>query len=175
MANRIELNAIFRLRRDNDYNYEKVADRFIPERGEVCLVDTVNTGLRAKIGDGISTFRQLNYVDENIGFNLIVRGYFSDKQFYLDSALTILAEKSLNKIYIDVAKSKVYYFDGNNYISINDTVAMATPTTAGVMKLYDTIGQNTDGTMTQKAITDELDDKVEINTEVVDETLHFII
>lgn len=140
MANRIELNAIFRLRRDNDYNYEKVADRFIPERGEVCLVDTVNTGLRAKIGDGISTFRQLNYVDENIGFNLIVRGYFSDNQFYLDSALTILAEKSLNKMYIDAAKSKVYYFDGNNYISINDTISAATSTTAGIMKLYDIIG-----------------------------------
>lgn len=148
MANRIELNAIFRLRRDNDYNYGKIANSFIPEKGEVCLVDTANTGLRAKVGDGASVFGKLNYIDENIGFNLIVRGYFSNNQFYLDSALTILAEKSVNKIYIDAVQSKVYYFDGNNYISINDTITAATSTSAGIMKLYETTGDNTDGTMT---------------------------
>lgn len=43
------------------------------------------------------------------------------------------------------------------------------------MKLYDTVGDNTDGTMTQKAITDELNEKVEIDTDVSNELLTFII
>ena len=41
------------------------------------------------------------------------------------------------------------------------------------MKLYDTVGTNTDGTMTQKAITDELDDKVEIQLNKDEELLIF--
>jgi hypothetical protein len=49
----------------------------------------------------------------------------------------------------------------------------ATATIPGVMKLYNTIGQNTDGTMTQKAITDELDDKVEIELNMDEELLIF--
>lgn len=44
---------------------------------------------------------------------------------------------------------------------------------AGVMKLYDTIGSNTDGTMTQKAITDELDDKVEVALNTSEEMIIF--
>ena len=39
------VEAIFKLRRDNDYNYEKVKDTFIPAKGEVCLVDTARLGL----------------------------------------------------------------------------------------------------------------------------------
>lgn len=41
------------------------------------------------------------------------------------------------------------------------------------MKLYDTVGTNTDGTMTQKAITDELDDKVEVEINQEEELLVF--
>ena len=41
------------------------------------------------------------------------------------------------------------------------------------MKLYDTLGDHTDGTMTQKAITDELDDKVEVEINQDEELLVF--
>jgi hypothetical protein len=41
------------------------------------------------------------------------------------------------------------------------------------MKLYTTIGDNEDGTMTQKAITDELDDKVEVEINKDEELLIF--
>lgn len=41
------------------------------------------------------------------------------------------------------------------------------------MKLYDSVGQNTDGTMTQKAISDELDDKFEIALNIEEETIIF--
>jgi hypothetical protein len=42
------------------------------------------------------------------------------------------------------------------------------------MKLYHSIGQNTDGTMSQKAITDELDDKVEVALNIDEELLIFV-
>jgi hypothetical protein len=41
------------------------------------------------------------------------------------------------------------------------------------MKIYDTIGQNTDGTMTQKAITDELNEKFEITLSPEEELVIF--
>jgi len=42
------------------------------------------------------------------------------------------------------------------------------------MKLYNSVGQNTDGTMTQKAISDELDDKVELILKAEEELVIFI-
>jgi len=52
------------LRRDNDYNYKKIENTFIPANGEVCFVDVAGYGLRTKVGDGSSTFAQLPYLDE---------------------------------------------------------------------------------------------------------------
>ena len=40
MPNIKQINSIIKLRRDNDYNYEKVKNTFIPARGEPILVDT---------------------------------------------------------------------------------------------------------------------------------------
>lgn len=53
---KVEINAVLRLRRDNDYNYSKIKDSFIPKNGEICLIDTAKDGLRAVCGDGSSTF-----------------------------------------------------------------------------------------------------------------------
>ena len=58
--------AVVRLRRDNDYNFERIKNNFIPAHGEVILVDTAQNGLRAKVGDGYSTYAQLQFVDEDI-------------------------------------------------------------------------------------------------------------
>ena len=41
------------------------------------------------------------------------------------------------------------------------------------MKLYSTIGVNIDGTMTQKAITDELSEKFEMDVDMENETIIF--
>lgn len=173
--NTIEFSTILRLRRDNDFNYERIKDAFIPARGEVCLVDTARTGLRAKIGDGVSTFAQLDYTDENTAANIVIRGYFYNNVFYYEAEHENVIPASVNKIYIDARTGKVYICDGAAYVSINETISAASKEQAGVMKLYDTIGQNTDGTMTQKAITDELDDKVEIELDHNNEMLKFII
>lgn len=41
------------------------------------------------------------------------------------------------------------------------------------MKLYNNPGENIDGTMTQKAITDELKEKIEMRVNELDETIIF--
>jgi hypothetical protein len=58
------LNTILRLRRDNDYNYAKIKDTFIPLNGEICLVDTAREGLRVVCGDGHTPFSELKYLGE---------------------------------------------------------------------------------------------------------------
>lgn len=163
------INAILRLRRDNDYNYAKIKDTFIPANGEICLIDTARDGLRAVCGDGKSTFGQLDFVGE-----IIIKGYYKDGNFYADSAYTSTIIGSTIKIYIDIYTSTIYYFDGKAYQAVvGSDIPVASATTAGVMKLYETLGYNTDGTMTQKAITDELDDKVEITLNASEEMIIF--
>ena len=150
------LNAVIQLRRDNDYNYKKVENSFIPANGEIVLVDTAKDGLRAKVGDGYSTFAQLQYTDADLR-NTVLHGYFYQNKFYQDAMHTVAMNGMINKIYIDDAKRKLYFFDGEQYIAIQDNLVTATAEIPGVVKLYGTTGQNVDGTMTQKAITDELE------------------
>ena len=57
-----ELRAVLRLRRDNDYNYEKIKDSFIPANGEICLVDTAKEGLRIICGNGVDKFGDLKFI-----------------------------------------------------------------------------------------------------------------
>lgn len=71
---------VFKLRRDNDYNYEKVKDSFIPKKGEVCLVDTARQGLCVIVGDGVSTYGSLEY--ENTIFQ---RVYFIGGKIFKDA------------------------------------------------------------------------------------------
>lgn len=169
-------NGILRLRRDNDYNYARIENKFIPANGEVCLVDTSKMGLRAKVGNGIDVWKNLAYSDEyliNQINNVVEKGYLHDGEFYEDSQYTILLDKSVNKIYINKEDNKIYHFDGIDYILLEGNLPVASSENFGVMKLYDTIGNNTDGTMTQRAITDELDDKIEMIVEPEAETIIF--
>lgn len=61
----------------------------------------------------------------------------------------------------------------NSYDIQDTTYAQATAELLGLVRLYGTTGQNTDGTMTQKAITDELNKKVSLN--ISNNTLVFSI
>ena len=44
--------------------------------------------------------------------------------------------------------------NGSNFVSINETLPTATENIAGIAKLYQNGGQNTDGAISQKAVTD---------------------
>jgi hypothetical protein len=151
------LNAILRLRRDNDYNYAKIKDTFIPANGEICLVDTAREGLRAVCGDGKSTFGQLEYLND-----FIQKGYLLDEEFYKDLQKSEKIVGYTTRFYIDLKTSNLYFFNGERYKIIGADLKIASEEIAGVMKLYNTTGDNSDGTMTQKAITDELNQKVEL-------------
>ena len=162
-----QLNTILRLRRDNDYNYRKIASTFIPADGEICLVDTSSGGgLRAVCGDGKTPFGELSYNDTKV-----IKGIYKDGAFYNKDNEIIPA--LLTDIYIDISNGGLYYYNGIEYKIISSLPA-ANAETAGIMKLYDSLGYNTDGTMTQKAITEELNQKVEVYVdEESEETLIF--
>lgn len=167
--------AIIQLRRDNDYNFERIKDTFVPSNGEVVLVDTARDGLRAKVGDGYSTYAQLNFTDEDLR-NTVIHGYLKDGIFYQDAIFSVPIHPMINKIYIDKLTNVLYFFNGERYVNCQvSTFKTATELEPGIMKLYNTVGYNVDGTMTQKAITEELD--VRYKTEIDDdnELLIFVL
>ena len=159
------INTIIQLRRDNEFNYPTT---YVPRNGEVLLIDTPTKGLQVKVGNGTSTFTQLDYYASDI----IVRGYYFEDKFYSDNNHENLITGSNLKIYVDISTSKLYIYNEEQYTIIN-TVPYASSTNAGILKLYDTTGSNTDGTMTQKAITDELNTKVSVTVEEENELAIF--
>ena len=164
------INAILRLRRDNDYNYAKIKDTFIPANGEICLVDTAHNGLQAVCGDGVSTFGQLEFIGESF-----IQGFYDyvTEKFYSDKLLQKEVKKQENIIYLDIDTSQLYYWTGEVFKQIELNLPTASETVLGVLKLYNTVGDNTDGTMTQKAITEELDTKVELSLKEDEELVIF--
>lgn len=81
----------------------------------------------------------------------------------------------VNKLYIDKQHSQVYYYNGERYIPIDATLTTASSDVAGTMKLYSTMGQNIDGTMTQKSITDELVVRFKTDVDAENELLIFTL
>ena len=160
------------IRRDNEYNYLQKT----PANNEICLVDVAGKGIRVKIGDGETTFADLSYLDESILKsidNIIIKGYFYQGSFYIDSSHTELLEALPGRIYIDTPSSKLYTYNGSSYEVQLNKLPNATADVAGILKLYDQIGQNTDGTMTQRAITNELNEKFEMDVVEEQEMLVF--
>ena len=168
------INAVIACRRDNDYNYAKVATTFIPKSGEICLVDTSRQGLCAIVGDGSATYGDLlanGYIND-----IFIKGFYLNGTFYNvkenPTDVNIL-DKNVNKIYIDLNnKNNIYYYDGENFVLVGiGNLPTASADTAGVVKMYNVTGSNEDGTMTQKSITEELEKKVEVS--VNGETVFF--
>lgn len=159
------INTIIQLRRDNEFNYPTT---YVPRNGEVLLIDTPTKGLQVKVGNGTSTFTQLDYYASDI----IVRGYYFENKFYSDNNHENLITGSNLKIYVDISTSRLYIYNEEQYTIIN-TVPYASSTDAGILKLYDTTGSNTDGTMTQKAITDQLNTKISVTVEAENELAIF--
>ena len=137
---------VFKLRRDNDYNYEKVKDSFIPKKGEICLVDTTKQGLCVVVGDGISTYGQLK--DQGYVNSLFIICYFYNGKFYADENHTIALSGIENKFYIDKHNlNNIYYYLDGVFNKVGIDIPQAAVDVAGIMKLYDNIGTNADGTM----------------------------
>ena len=170
------LEAIVQLRRDNEFNFEPIANSFVPANGEVVLIDTRRDGLRAKVGDGRTTLANLIWADARYR-DAIVTGYYDESEdvFYETNTKEVALSAYTNRLDIDRWRNKIYYFNGLTYVLVDGAYSPASATTPGVVKLYSTTGQNTDGTMTQKAITDALDMKSKASVELQDELLVFSI
>lgn len=160
------------LRRDQESKYDLVGGSFVPKHGEVCLVDTDKKGLCAVVGDGVSTFEQLKesgYVN-----NIFIVCYFYNGSFYADANHVNKLSGIENKIYVDKNNlSNCYYYLDNEFHKIGSDIPAASVDVAGIMKLYDTEGNNIDGTMTQKIITEKLNEKVEAKIDKDNETVIF--
>ena len=175
MATR-EIKTIIQLRRNTAENFDKIKNSYIPRKGEVVLVDTASDGIRAKIGDGSSTFAELSFSDENLralATGTIVRGYYYNGRFYANEEHTITIVGYDYKIYIDIPSSDIYEYDkdGLQFVKIGGA-PVASSTVAGITKLYNEPGNNTDGTMTQGSITTEIGKKFKVEAGS-DETLVF--
>ena len=67
--------------------------------------------------------------------------------------------------FCNLASVNIFYYsdDDKSYHSLVN-IPIATSETAGIMKLYNTTGDNEDGTMTQKSITSEIAKKFVVST-----------
>ena len=167
------LNTRIQLRRGAYSDYDQ---SFVPLKGEILLVDTASDGLRTKVGDGVNTFAQLSYTDEavrNLITEVVLQGYYYSGAFYEDAEHTELYEPYNYKIYIDKPTLDVYCYDsGEAEYQKLVNIPSASSSTAGIMKLYTGTGTNTDGTISQKGISDELDKKFSVSVGV-DEDIIF--
>ena len=121
-------------------------------KGEIVLVDTASGLLKTKVGDGEKHFNDLPYEE------FLLRGYYLNGKFWTDSTYTVELPASIDHLYLDINSEKttkkcLYFWDGTKYEPTNGE-NIATDTVAGIVKLYDAEGNNTDGTMTQRSITE---------------------
>lgn len=126
-----------------------------PADGEVFLVDTA-TGLQAKIGNGTTLYNDLPFTT----LGIVNVGYYVDNKFYKDSAKTLEMDKN-GAVYVDALTNKIYYVKNNEYvpayIGTDVNIPVVNSGKAGIVKLYNSLGDNEDGAMTQKAVKEEFD------------------
>lgn len=166
------INTVIKLRRDNDYNYQKVGQKFVPAFGEVCFVDTARSGLRAVVGDGVTVFDNLKFADD-----IFVKAYFNkaDGKFYKSADFIEEEIGNTNRIYIDLNNpNHIYYYNGVDYVVVGaGGLPAASAEVPGIMKLYNTKGDNIDGAISQFAFTQEINKKIEMDIDVGKETVIF--
>ena len=89
----------------------------------------------------------------------IIWGYLYEGKFYEDAEHTKELDKTKNVLYSDIDTDKVYLYNDVEFLPISSNdVDPASPTVAGIAKLYNSQGQNTDGSIHQKFVTESFDD-----------------
>lgn len=147
-----QLRTRIALRRDIKNNFSPT---FVPLKGELLFVQQPDGTLRLKVGDGTKPYSNLAYLDEEN--NIVVWGYYLNNKFYTSSSYSEELEKSEAHIYLDKNSLKIYIYDGTKFICVDEMIPGATANQAGILKLYNTHGPNTDGTITQKYFTEAID------------------
>ena len=93
----------------------------------------------------------------------IVAGYYLNNEFYTDTTYQHKLEHSNVRLYIDINTFDVYKYngDGIGYV-LFVALPQATALQAGIMKLYNDLGDNEDGTITQKITTKAFGTKLSV-------------
>ena len=113
---------------------------------------------RLKIGDGSKEYKDLPYLDSD---NLILEGYYDSEYdvFWKDEGKKNFYPRCTNKIYKDLKDELYYYLKDNHYTLV---LKLASSTEYGLSKLYSDKGENEDGSINQKVLTELLNTKCEI-------------
>lgn len=161
-------------KRGNKSALERVlVDANKPSKGEpIWEIDTN----KLKIGDGLNNYLDLPYLTgESEESNLVITGYYYSNGFYEEPEHINVLPRYTTKLYFDISTSQIYYYSIDSlYHRLVQTVQVDS-NLPGLIKLYSTTGEHIDGTMTQKAITAELNKKVELSLdEVGSECVTFI-
>lgn len=102
---------------------------------------------------------------------IIVRGYYYEGEFYQDIEHKIKYVPYEYKIYINIDTSSIYVWNGENYISAESNVPYGSDTIPGIIKLYQSTGNNTDGSISQKTATEELNKRFKVTANEEEETI----
>ena len=81
-----------KFKRDREDNYD---GSFVPLYGEICLVETKDGRLRAKVGDGVTQFSSIPYMDKE----LVTQELFNEMVLTIDendSECLVLKKPTLN-------------------------------------------------------------------------------
>lgn len=131
-----------------------------PLRGEPVWETDTN---KLKIGDGSSNYEDLPYIsgDGSSSSDIVVFGYYDKENdvFWKEETKINALPRLTTRLYIDRATMLVYDLQDNNYTLL---IALANQNTYGLSRLYETTGQNVDGSMTQKAVTDSFNNIVNV-------------
>lgn len=95
---------------------------------------------------------------------MLAYGYYdSDTDtFFAEATHVTPLPRSTSKIYIDQSTGMIYSLFDNKY---NPLIAVASQDNYGAVRLYSTLGQNEDGTVSQKVLTDALNNIANIEEE----------
>lgn len=121
------------------------------------------------ISDSVATKQYVDdLINAEINSELVYEGYYDEETdtFFKESGKINPLPKKKNKLYKDVNTNFVYALVNNKYTGL---LLQATSSRNGLMKLYTTTGSNEDGTMSQKAITDSLNNITSVDE--IDESL----
>ena len=98
---------------------------------------------------------------------IVLSGYYDEatSTFFKEAAKINPLPKENNKLYKDINTKFIYTIENNIYKKL---LSIATEAENGLVKLYKLSGINEDGTMTQKAITNCINNLVSVNEKTED-------
>lgn len=137
---------------------------------------------KLKIGDGKNNYEDLPYISggESGDLGLVIVGWYKDNGFYKEQSCTNLYPRYVTKLYYDNFTTNIYYYaeDGLYHRLVQE--CQVDSGVSGLIKLYGSLGPNTDGTITQKLFTEKyqelLYNKIGIDVSELDaESVGFVI